>query len=144
VTCPKRPWKKFCDTVSVLRIRTSMPSYASSAPSTLSGSTMSVGAIAAVPSTVMPDALMSCVDDRPVDGSPNSDTTPVTRSSVPGCAIAGGALEVNTKRPSDVAASPSPSRSCTKKPLPVRRVTTPEVVTVWPTSGLTAALPWIW
>ena len=73
----------------------------------------------------------------------NSITVPVTCTRLPTTAAAGGAVEVNTRMPSDVAGLPSPVGSCMKKPLLSSFVTTPVVLTTWPASVLAAALPWI-
>src|SRR5687768_13039977 len=61
----------------------------------------------------------------------NSTTVPVTATRLPTDASAGGALDVNTKIPSDVFGSPSPvaSGSWMKKPLLLTPVTTPRVTT---------------
>src|ERR1700759_5630214 len=71
----------------------------------------------------------------------NSETLPVSVTAWPALTV--GAVLVKTKMPSDVAGSPSPIGSCRKKPLLFTLVTTPDVVTVWPTYGLVAPLPWI-
>ena len=73
----------------------------------------------------------------------NSTTVPVTCTRLPTTAAAGGAVEVNTSTPSEVAGLPSPVGSWMKKPLFSSFVTTPLVLTTWPASGLTAPLPWI-
>ena len=76
----------------------------------------------------------------------NSVTVPVTRTRLPTAALAGGAVEVNTKMPSDVAGLPSawPSAVCRKKPLlNFWAVTTPSVVTTAPSRGENRPLPWM-
>ena len=80
------------------------------------------------------------------DGGTNSATVPVTRTSAPTTAPAGGAVDVKTKMPSEVAALASTSASgvCRKNPLLKRRaVTMPSVVTAWPANGETPEAPWI-
>ena len=76
----------------------------------------------------------------------NSCTVAVTVTSLPTAAAAGGALLVNTKIPSEVAGSVSACASgvCRKKPLVLRAVTTPVVVTNCPSYGERASAPWIW
>src|ERR1700674_1541517 len=73
----------------------------------------------------------------------NSCTVPVTLTELPIAAAAGGALEVNTKMPSDVSglASTLASGVCRKKPLLRRPVTMPVVVTELPAKGEVAPLP---
>src|SRR5947209_4662375 len=75
----------------------------------------------------------------------NSWTFPVTHNSLPATTTAGGADEVNTNTPSEVAGSPSPGGGIwMKKPLDFRPVTMPLVVTpVAPASGDVSPLPWI-
>src|SRR5438034_2658492 len=74
----------------------------------------------------------------------NSWTVPVTQTSLPTTAAAGGAAEVNTNTPSDVAGSPSPGASIwMKKPLVFTPVTMPFVVTLVPASSDSSPLPWI-
>lgn len=75
----------------------------------------------------------------------NSSTFAVTRTRLPTAALAGGALEVKTNTPSEVAGSPSSLALCRKKPLlNLRAVTMPSVTTFSPTYGETRPLPWIW
>ena len=72
----------------------------------------------------------------------NSCTVPMTHTSFPTAAAEGGAAEVNTKMPSDVAGSPSPLDGIwTKNPFDFRPVTMPSVWTVMLTSGDVLPLP---
>jgi len=71
-----------------------------------------------------------------------SCTCPLTQTSLPIAAALGGALEVNTNTPSDVAGLLSPGAGdCRKNPLVRRPVTMPRVVTVRPATGEVAVLP---
>ena len=74
----------------------------------------------------------------------NSCTVPVTQTSLPTAAAAGGAEEVNTNTPSEVIGSPSPGAAIwMKKPFDFTPVTMPLVVTMLRASGEASALPWI-
>jgi hypothetical protein len=74
----------------------------------------------------------------------NSCTKPTTRTVLPTAAAAGGALDVNTKTPSDVAELPSPAPGVwMKNPLLLRAVTTPLVATSSSSYGEALPLPWI-
>ena len=76
----------------------------------------------------------------------NSETVPVTRTRLPTAAEVGGAVDVKTKMPSDVAGLRSVAASgvCRKKPLlNFCAVTTPSVVTMLPMSGEVRPAPWI-
>ena len=90
---------------------------------------------------------VSCVDGGS-NGSAlgtNSDTVPVTWTRAVKAAAAGGALDVKTNTPSDVAglASWLASSSCRKKPFAVTPVTMPRVVTTLPTIGDDPPGPWM-
>lgn len=73
----------------------------------------------------------------------NSTTVAVTWTRLPTAAAAGGAELVKTKMPSEVSGSASTvaSGSCMKKPLLLRPVTMPRVVTLLPTIGELAPAP---
>ena len=75
----------------------------------------------------------------------NSWTVPVTSTSFPIAAPAGGVPPVKTKIPSEVAGSVSASASgvCMKKPLVLRAVTMPWVVTNCPSYAERSSAPWI-
>src|SRR6266480_3038927 len=83
------------------------------------------------------DVISVCDGVPGSDAGINSATVPPTWTLLPRTAAAGGALEVKTKMPSDVFGSPStvPSGSCRKKPLLLRPVTIPLVVTALPANG---------
>src|ERR1051325_2065627 len=72
-----------------------------------------------------------------------SDIVPVTLTRLPIAAVAGGALEVKTKIPSDVSGSASTSASGVwrKNPSLTSPVTMPVVVTAWPTIGEVEPFP---
>src|SRR6185312_2911959 len=72
---------------------------------------------------------------------PNSITVPDTETPSPTATV--GALEVNTKMPSEVFGSASlvASGSCKKNPLDFNSVTTPVVETKLPFSGEVEPLP---
>ena len=74
----------------------------------------------------------------------NSLTIPTTLTRLPTAAAAGGAVEVNTKMPSEVAglASTSASVDWRKKALAIRAVTMPSVTTAIPTIAEVEPLPW--
>src|ERR1700712_4734502 len=91
-----------------------------------------------VPSSVTVWAAVSALVAAP---PLNSDTEPETCPLWPAATV--GCVLVNTKMPSDVFGSPSPVRSCMKKPLLSTWVTTPVVVSFWPGYGLVEPLPWI-
>ena len=71
----------------------------------------------------------------------NSLTLALRRINWPTLTV--GAVRVKTKMPSEVVGSPSPTGSCMKKPVLFSLVTTPLVVTVWPSKRLLAPLPWM-
>ena len=71
----------------------------------------------------------------------NSSTVPITCTLSPTSTV--GALEVNTKMPSDVATLPSPTASCIQKPLVSTAVTTPSVFTCWSSYAERWPAPWI-
>ena len=133
---------------------TRMPSYFSAVPGNAvapkSALVSSIGAGRATPvaTTWMEVTDTSSVIDswlRLVAGV-NSVTVPVTRTRLPTAAVAGGAVEVKTKMPSEVAGLPSTCASavCRKKPLlNFCAVTMPSVVTMLPFSGDSRPGPWI-
>src|SRR5215471_10777036 len=77
------------------------------------------------------------------DDGMNSWTVPATTTEFPTAAAAGGALDVNTKIPSEVFGSASALTSgvCKKNPLVLTPVTIPLVVTALPANGDVAPLP---
>ena len=131
---------------------TRMPSRRSSEsgrlPAPASAAVISTGAGSGMPlpSTTTPGETISVVGVAAVPR--NSSTVPVTRTLSP-TATMFGAAEVNTKMPSEVAALPSMAASpvaandCRKKPLPRLAVTTPSVITSWPSRADSSPLPWI-
>ncbi len=87
---------------------------------------ISVGVIAASPEPCATIGDVSSVVVRLSSASApgrNSETRPLTSTGSPTSTV--GALEVNTKMPSDVASWPSGCGSCMKNPLPRTAVTTP-------------------
>ncbi len=84
-----------------------------------------------------------CASVSRLPGAPalNSTTRPARRTHSPG--VTAGALPVNTKIAREARGSPSPSNSCTKKPLLVASVTAPCVTTRRPVNGLRVPRPWI-
>src|SRR5258708_7470838 len=114
-----------------------MPSYFSScnrAPAGLvSAAVRATGAGRALPvllaKVLVTELISVCEGLAGSELGMNSATVPLTHTVLPIAAAVGGALDVNTKMPSEVAGSPSPGEGiCMKKPLDLRPVTMPLVV----------------
>ena len=130
VTWPNRPWKKFCWAVRVWGIVTSMPSYRSRSPLTVSGSEISAGS----GGVAFPQSISWLRRSISV-WFWNSVTRPVRRRSSPTDGVfVPYAGPRKTKTPSDVATSSSPARSRIVNPRRFgnRAVTTPSVVLLGP------------
>jgi hypothetical protein len=97
---------------------------------------------ALLPLSTKPVSVGAVQDAQP---GRNSLTVPVTRTRSPTATV--GALPVNTKMPSEVAGSPSPTGSCMKKlrpPAGVTAVTIPSTLpTICPRKLETWPAPWM-